>query len=107
MGPTGAEHLMLVEFNFNRKKLKVKAGEIQETVRKELKKRGFPLSFKIESVTVMGKWLIILVDFPNLTDHNKEVDFLWDALAGVVVLNFDVRYRHFTVHGQGPSLIFK
>jgi RNAse (barnase) inhibitor barstar len=55
----------------------------------------------------MGKWLIILVDFPNLTDHNKEVDFLWDALAGVVVLNFDVRYRHFTVHGQGPSLIFK
>jgi hypothetical protein len=99
---------MLVEFNFDRKTLKAKAGEIEETLKKELKNRGFPFEFEIKSVTVMSKWLVILVDFPNITEHqDKWVEFLWDALAGVVVLNFDVRYHHFTVLGEGPSLIFK
>jgi hypothetical protein len=99
---------MLVEFIFDRKNLKAKADKIKETLQRELKARGFPFKFEIKSVTVMSRWLVILVDFPDITEHmNKWVEFLWDALAGVVVLNFDVRYRHFTVLGEGPSLLFK
>jgi hypothetical protein len=99
---------MLVEFNFDRKNLRADAGEIQAYLEQELKKRNYPLPYKIVSVTIMSRWLVVLVEFPTLKNHPpRPVEFLWDALAGLVVLNFDVRYRHFTVHGEGPSLIFK
>jgi len=99
---------MQVEFNFDRKDLQVSAGEITSILDRELRRSGFPLAYEIKSVTVMSRWLVVLVDFPNLTERNtKWTEFLWDALAGIVVLNFDVRYRHFTVSGEGESLIFK
>jgi hypothetical protein len=99
---------MLVEFNFARKNLQVDAGQIQIHLEKELRKRNYPLPCKIVSVTVMSKWLVILVEFPTLEKHPpRPVEFLWDALAGIVVLSFDIRYRHFTIHGESPSLIYK
>jgi hypothetical protein len=99
---------MLVEFNFDRKSLRVGAGQIQSCLEKELRKRNYPLPWKILSVTIMSRWLVVLVKFPTLKSHPpRPVEFLWDALAGLVVLNFDVRYRHFIVHGEGPSLIYK
>jgi hypothetical protein len=98
---------MLVEFNFDRKNLRADAGEIKAYLKQELKKRNYPLPYKIVSVTIMSRWLVVLVEFPTLKNHPRPVEFLLDALAGIVVLNFDVRYRHFTVHGEGPSLIFK
>jgi hypothetical protein len=99
---------MLVEFNFDRKNLQADAGKIQSYLERELQKRNYPLPCKIVSVTVMSKWLIILIEFPTLKKHPpRPVEFLWDALAGIVVLNFDVRYRHFTVLEEGASLIFK
>jgi hypothetical protein len=99
---------MLVEFNFDRKNLQVDAGKVQSRLERELKKRNYPIPYKIVSVTVMSRWLVVLVEFPTLKRHPpRPVEFLWDALAGLVVLNFDVRYRHFTVHGEGSSLIHK
>jgi hypothetical protein len=99
---------MLVEFNFDRKNLQANAGEIESYLKKELRKRSYPIPYKIASVTIMSRWLVVLVEFPTLNKHpTRPVEFLWDALAGVVVLNFDVRYRHFTVLGEEPSLIFK
>lgn len=99
---------MLVEFNFERKNLQADAGEIQGYLEQELKTRGYPIPFKIESVTIMIRWLVILVEFPTLQEHPlRPVEFLWDALAGLIVLKYDVRYRHFTVTGEGESLIFK
>jgi hypothetical protein len=99
---------MLVEFNFDRKSLRADAGQIQNYLEKELRKRNYPLPCKIISVTIMSRWLVVLVGFPTLKKHpTRPIEFLWDALAGLVVLNFDVRYRHFTVHGEGPSLIYK
>lgn len=99
---------MLVEFIFDRKNLRVDAGEVATTLEQELKNHNFPVKFDVKGVTVMSKWLVILVNFPTITEHrDKGVEFLWDALAGVTVLNFDVRYRHFEVHGEGKSLIFK
>jgi hypothetical protein len=99
---------MLVEFNFDRKNLRADAGEIQAYLEQKLKKQNYPLPYKIVSVTIMSRWLVVLIEFPTLKNHPpRRVEFLWDALAGIVVLNFDVRYRHFTVHGEGPSLIYK
>lgn len=99
---------MLVEFNFERKDLQAKAGEVQDCLEQELRKRGFPILFEIVSVTIMSRWLVLLIDFPTLREHTQRpIEFLWDAIAGLIVLKYDVRYRHFTVHGEGSSLIFK
>jgi len=99
---------MLVEFNFERKNLQANAGEIQDYLEQELRKRGFPILFEIVSVTIMSRWLVLLVEFPTLREHTlRPIEFLWDAIAGLIVLKYNVRYRHFTVHGEGPSLIFK
>lgn len=98
---------MIVEFIYDRKELQAEPQEITTLIEGELEERRFPLNIKILSVTLMSRWLILLVDFQELTTHNAFTEFLWDALAGLVVLHYNVRFLHWEVHGEGRSLIFK
>ncbi len=100
----GDGHLMKVELAFNRNQLTLNAEEVRDRILNRLSSLKFPLIFEIESVTVMSKWLVVLVDYPLKTE------LIFDAIAGEIVIelmDYGVRYRHFTVHGEGSSLIFK
>jgi hypothetical protein len=96
---------MLVEFNFIKKE-EVNADEVHKWLEQELEKRKFPLQYVIVSVTSMSKWLVVLVDFPMIKKENRLVHFAFDMLAGLLVLKYNVRYRHWEVHGRNHSLIY-
>jgi len=101
---------MKVELVFNRNQLVLNAREVESRIKNRLNKLKFPCVFEIESVTVISKWLVVLVDFPALQKHALEDDLILDAIAGEIVrelIDYAVRYRHFTVLGEGESLIFK
>jgi len=58
----------------------------------------------------MSRWLVVLVDFPTLKMVPPQTKLIFDAVAGEIVIklmDYGVRYRHFIVHGEGSSLIFK
>lgn len=103
---------MKVEFIFDNKRNKFNPKEIEKFVNERLK--ILPFKGKVESVTVMSKWLVILIDF-ELNSHAR-LPFMWgfgneeqwwEALAGYVVMNYDVIFMHWEVHGETRSLIFK
>lgn len=104
---------MEVELNFNKNQLTLNAGEVETRIKKRLTRLNF-LSYKfaVVSVTIMSKWLIVLLDFPEFKEkqYPNEAPLIFDAIAGEIVRELKdhaVRYRHFTVLEEGPSLIFK
>jgi len=109
---------MKVEFVFdnkgNRFDIKEVHGYLQtrldsiEMLRRREKERMIP---KVESITQMSRWLVILIDFPTLTSHartseDRSEDW-WEVIAGFTVEKYDVVFKNFEVHGEGTSLIFK
>ncbi len=101
---------MEVELVFNRNELNLNGGEVKDLILKKLTSLSFPLLFKVKSVTVMSSWLVVLLDFPLLKTHPHQTELIFDAIAGEFVralIGYGVRYRHFTVIGEGESLIFK
>jgi len=106
----GDGSLVKVELVFNRNQLALNAGEVESRIQNRFNKLGFPQAFEIKGVTVMSRWLVVLVDFPALEKHPPETELIFDAIAGEIVRELAddaVRYRHFTVVGERESLIFK
>jgi len=101
---------MEVELVFNRNNLPLDARKIELQIKNRLSKLIFPYVFTVKSITVMSKWLVVLVDFPELQKHIVETELIFDAVAGEIVrqlVDYAVRYRHFTVAGERESLLFK
>ncbi|MGC8999329.1 MAG: hypothetical protein ACP5JW_08115 [Candidatus Bathyarchaeia archaeon] len=77
---------MKVEFIFRPKGLKLNVAEVQAYVNQKLAE--FPFRGLCESVTQMSKWLVVLVDFPNLKAHpriyHEPVELWWEVLAGYI-----------------------
>jgi hypothetical protein len=113
-----------VELIYNRNDLTLDAGQVQDVVAERFRNLNFSpyADFEFVSFTVMSKWLVVEIEFPNVTEKaaNLEGDYpknyilttIIDGIAGEIVValcdkGFGVRYRHFTVLGEGPSLIFK
>lgn len=107
---------MIIEFPFFRHNLNLKAGEIQDRIEKRFSQKQFKqdsfTDFEIKNVTVMSKWLVVLVEFKQpkekkeLTRADEEV---LDAFAGEIVIEFidyGIRYRKFEIHGETRSLIY-
>jgi hypothetical protein len=99
---------MKVEFIFYPKEQRLNVAEIQAFVDQKLSE--FPFKGACESVTQMSRWLVVLVDFPDLTSHpriyHEPIELWWEVLAGYVALQFDVRFLHWEVHGETRSLIY-
>jgi len=97
-----------VEFIFRPKGQRLNVAEIQAYVNQVLAE--FPFKGLCESVTQMSKWLVVLVDFPNLKAHprtyQEPVELWWEVLAGYIALQYDVRFLHWEVHGETRSLIY-
>ncbi|MGC8998970.1 MAG: hypothetical protein ACP5JW_06220 [Candidatus Bathyarchaeia archaeon] len=70
----------------------------------------FPFKGSCESVTQMSKWLVVLVDFPELKVHprtyHEPVELWLEVLAGYIALQFDVCFLHWEIHGETRSLIY-
>jgi len=101
---------MKVELVFNRNNLTLNAQDVELQIKNRLSKLIFPYVFTVESMTVMSKWFVVLVDFPALQKHTVETELIFDAVAGEIVrqlVDYAVRYRHFTVAGERESLLFK
>lgn len=98
---------MKIEFNFKKNK-KLKAQGISEKIEKILKNNFSNINYNVLSVTSMSKWFIVLMDFPNLLYINDEEERMLDAIAGAIVyvLEGNVRYRHYEIHGKTRSLIY-
>jgi len=112
---------MMVELIFHRNMLELDAGETQKRIETALSKiQGIcPFKATVESVTIMSRWLVVLVNFnipepkfespvPNYKENFQRLAF--DTLAGSIVCelqDYAVRYRNFEIHGEGESLIFK
>ena len=100
---------ILIEFNFKWIGKRLKAEEIQSKYEKILKEYfSDVIDYKVISTTSMGRWLIVLIDFPNVfrvDDYNERI---LDAVAGAIVyaLEGNVRYRHYEIHGKTGSLIY-
>jgi len=106
----GDGNLMKVELVFNRNHLTLNAREVESRIKNRLNRLRFPQVFEIGSVTMMSKWLVVLIDFPILQKHPLKTELVFDAIAGEIVrelIDYAVRYRHFTLVGEGESLIFK
>lgn len=109
---------MKVEFVFDNKGNKFDIRELQDYLQSKLdsiimlrKHRGKKMLPKVQSVTQMSKWLVILIDFPTLKTHRRTWDDRsedwWEVIAGFVIVKYDVVFKNFEVHGEGESLIFK
>jgi len=99
---------MIIEFIFNHKSKTLKA-EIQARIEKRLKGIDFGMPFQILSTTVMSKWFIVLINFPNLYRISKLDEINLDTIAGNIVLellDYGLRYRHYEIHGRTGSLIY-
>jgi len=100
---------MQVEFNFKWIGKKLKAGEVQSKYEKILKEYfSDVVDYKIVSTTSMSKWLVVLIDFPNMDRINDYNERILDAVAGAIVyaLEGNVRYRHYEIHGRTASLAY-
>jgi len=97
-----------VEFIFRPKGQRLNIAEVQAFVNKKLAE--FPFKGLCESVTQMSKWLVVLVDFPELKAHpriyHEPVELWWEVLAGYVALQYDVRFLHWEVHLETRSLLY-
>lgn len=94
---------MLVELIFHKNLLDLNAKQIQERIKLAIKKE-LDFEVKIVSTTIMNKWLVVLIEL------NKDINYFWDAVAGLIVCEFvdyEVRYCNFEIHGQDHSLIYK
>jgi hypothetical protein len=102
---------MKVELVFNKNQLTLAAGEVHSLIENTLSKYDFGLNLKVESVTIMSKYMDVLLDFPELKESPPErTRDTFHAIAGAIVIelvNYAVRYRHFEIHGEGKSLLFK
>lgn len=99
---------MKVEFIFNPKGHRLNVAEIQAYVNQKLAE--LPFRGVCESVTQISKWLVILLDFPELKAHprsyHEPIELWWEILAGYIALQFDIRFLHWEVHGETRSLIY-
>ena len=99
---------MKVEFIFRPKGQRLNVAEIQNFVNQKLAE--FPFKGLCESATQMSKWLVALVDFPDLKPHprtyHEPVELWWEVLAGYIALQFNVRFLHWEVHNETRSLIY-
>lgn len=106
---------MKVEFIFHNKGNRFDAKEIKDYLETLIKgpKRVQPFPAEIVSITNMSKWLVILIDFPTLTKHERTIipgrreEDWWETLAGYLVLQYDVVFLHWEVHEETRSLIYK
>jgi len=64
--------------------------------------------FDVISITFMAKFLVVLVDFKDITKLDRSSEMVIDAFAGAIVyaLGCRVRYRHYEVHGVTRSLLY-
>jgi len=64
--------------------------------------------FKIVSITFMSQFLVVLVDFEDITKLDRSSEMVIDAFAGAIVyaLGCRVRYKLYEVHGVTRSLIY-
>jgi len=112
--------MTFVELIFHRNLLDIKADEVQAKIEKAIKRENLSeLAVDIKSVTAMSKWLVVLIEvmripqipFAQIPNAARQFfELCCDTVAGIIVCelqDYAVRYRHFTVHGEGPSLIFK
>ena len=99
---------MYVEFNFKLLN-SLNAGEAHRKI-EEILNAYFRdvVDFKVESVTCMSNFFVVLINFPETWRITPDVEALFDAVAGAIVYTLDckVRYRHYEVHGRTGSLIY-
>jgi len=111
---------MLVELIFHRNMLNISSGEVHEKIEKAIQRENLTdLMFSVKSVTMMSRWLVVLIEVTKMPDipfaqipNAARIFFelCCDTVAGIIVCelqDYAVRYRHFTVVGEGESLIFK
>ncbi len=104
---------MKVEFTFDNKRHKFDAGDVLIFLKKLLAQVSTPFPVEIESVTNMSRWLLILIDFPTLTKHERTLytgrreENWWETIAGYLALQYDVVFLGWEVHGEDESLIYK
>jgi len=72
---------------------------------KDIKEFG---NFELVSITFMGGYLVVLVDFKDMEKVDWDAEMRIDALAGAIVYAMmgRVRYRHFEIHGVTRSLLY-
>ncbi len=106
---------MKVEFIFHNKGNKFDVGEVETYLEELIKppRQIQPFSAEVVSITItnMGRYLVILMDFPTLTKHERTLHSMeenwWEALAGYIVLRYDVVFLNWEVHGEDQSLLYK
>jgi len=100
---------MKIEFIFHRNKLTLDAGEVQQRVTTRLNTLSFHDKLKVINTTVMGKWLVVLIEFFQLQEISYPLA-AFDIVAGSIVIELQdcaVRYLHFEIHKRTGSLIYK
>jgi len=101
---------MIVEIIFQQKDLNLKAREVKERLENYLNNLNLKIDFTIKSVTIMSKWLVILVDFPDLDIPKSSLKTVYvDVIAGSIIMilrEFNIRYLHYEVHGKTRSLLY-
>jgi len=81
-------------------------GEIQDKIKNILKDFAY-MNFTIR-ITSASKWLVVILNFPDLKKVSKQTEENLDTIAGAIVyaLEGNVRYRHYEIHGRTASLVY-
>jgi len=103
---------MFIELIFHKNELTLDAGQVSTLLEGEIRRKLiFPI--KLVSVSIMGKWFVVLIEIPHLFDfppYKLSFKLLANEVAGLVTYtlqDYGVRYRMFEAHGVTSSLIFK
>lgn len=93
-------------------KFRLKADKVRDILNKRLELEKIPFVFAIHSITVMSKWLSVIVEVPRILEVKPYVlnlKFLAISLGGFVMdslLDYGVRFLTYEVHGLTSSLVY-